>query len=98
MSFDLIAIKARIRNAYMDFKGDDPAFYAALGDVKNLVAEVERLRSTVIGLTEELVEDRTAAVRMLKTFDPGPFGPSETDILSLAARIERGEHRREGDE
>ena len=42
---DLIAIKARIRNAYMDFKGDDRAFYAALGDVKNLLAEVEALRA-----------------------------------------------------
>ena len=42
---DLITIRARIRNAYMDFKGDDRAFYAALGDVKNLLAEVEALRA-----------------------------------------------------
>lgn len=41
---DLLAVKGRINNAYMDFKGDDLAFYAALGDVKALLAEVERLR------------------------------------------------------
>lgn len=45
MTADLVRIKARIRNAYMDFKGHDQAFYAALGDVKALLAEVERLRA-----------------------------------------------------
>ena len=41
---DLLAIRARVLNAYMDAKDYDRAFYAALGDVNALLLEVEHLR------------------------------------------------------
>lgn len=41
---DLLTIRAKVLNAYMDFKDYDRAFYSALGDVKVLLAEVERLQ------------------------------------------------------
>ena len=58
------------------------------------IAEVERLRSTVVALTEEIVEERAAVVAWLRTTSPTRMWAA---LLDAADIIERGEHRREGE-
>lgn len=43
-------------------------------------------------------QERAAVVATLRRFEPGPMGLSLVDMASVADAIERGEHRREGDE
>ena len=95
---DLDAIKGRANSAYLLDRDDGDALFAAMGDVKVLVAEVERLRSTVVALTEEIVEERAAVVAFVRGGAGlrGGEPAEEWDDLWVAARdIERGEHRRE---
>ena len=96
---DLDAIKGRANSAYLLDRDDGDALFAAMGDVKALVAEVERLRSTVVALTEEIVEERAAVVAYLDDMMQDCFligRHREGHALAFyARRIERGEHRRE---
>lgn len=41
---DLIDIKHRVNRAYLPERDDHMALCAAMGDIKRLIAEVERLR------------------------------------------------------
>lgn len=43
-SLDTVAIKARVANAYMNWRGGEEALATAMGDVKSLLAEVAMLR------------------------------------------------------
>ena len=47
---DLDAIKGRANSAYLLDRDDGDALFAAMGDVKALIAEVERLRHDVADL------------------------------------------------
>lgn len=47
---DLDAIKGRVRNAYLLDRDDGDALESAMGDVKALLAEIERLRHDVADL------------------------------------------------
>ena len=98
---DLGAIKGRANSAYLLDRDDGDALERAMGDMKTLLAEVERLRHDVADLQlqreENIIDnmhafqegghkERAAVVAYLRT-RPG-YGP-------VADIIERGEHRRE---
>lgn len=57
MSIDLPAIKYRVNCAYLPERDDRHALGAALGDLKMLVAEVERLQEEGEGLRAKLTRD-----------------------------------------
>ena len=79
---DLDAIKGRVRNAYLLDRDDGDALESAMGDVKALVTEVERLRAAVKA-------ERAAVVAWLRD-------EYDTHLVQGAAdAIERGQHRRE---
>jgi hypothetical protein len=94
---DLDTLEARIAKAlhnsadWYDGKTREPAF-AALAE---LVAEVKRLRE-IVALDAE--HERATAVAFLRDFAQYTNTAETEDAVLLAAdRIERGEHRREGD-
>lgn len=103
---DLGAIKGRANSAYLLDRDDGDALFAAMGDVKALIAEVERLRHDVADLQlqreENIIDnmhafqegghkERAAVVAWLRRYDANVY-PS---WLPEADAIERGEHRRE---
>jgi hypothetical protein len=55
-------------------------------------------RVEALAREEERAAERAAVVAALRRFEPGPMGLSLVDMASVAASIERGEHRREGGE
>jgi len=107
---DLDAIKGRVRNAYLLDRDDGDALERAMGDMKALLAEVERLEEEAHTLrvwTEEAARaenanaedarrERAAVVAALRrASNHGPMGLSLVNLDSIADAIERGEHRRE---
>ena len=109
MSIDLDAIKGRARNAYLLDRDDGDALESAMGDVKALVAEVERMREEAHELrlmaeeaaraenanAEDAKRERAAVVAWLQELSASSLNHNPVEELLYAARsIERGEHRR----
>ena len=78
-------IRARVDRAYLPEKNDSYTLSIAMGDIKFLLEEVERLRADISD-TSAISKERAAVVAWLyrQHYD------------DTAERIERGEHRREG--
>ena len=102
---DLDAIKGRVRNAYLLDRDDGDALESAMGDVKTLVAEVERLRTHRELCTANLLkgyetgkaEERAAVVAYLLAGTADCRDCMDAAVVRLAREIERGDHRREED-
>ena len=107
---DLDAIKGRANSAYLLDRDDGDALFAAMGDVKTLLAEVERLREECHTLrlwaeeaaraenanAEDAKRERERAVAWLRKEMQPCSGPVRGTLAYAANEIERGEHRREG--
>ena len=82
---DLDVIKSRLRNAYLLDRDDGDALFAAMGDVKALIAEVERLRHDVADLQLQREEN---IIDNMHAFQEGGHRERAAVLVWLDAREE----------
>jgi hypothetical protein len=96
---DFIHIRGKLRNAYLQQRDDEEAIHSAMGDVRMLIEEVERLRAVNAEAEEAKrrqceqvrANERAACIAWLQMLAEG--SPASEDLRQAAEDFRIGRHR-----